>query len=701
MTEHALENQDPRILVVDDNEMNRDLLVRRLARHGFAMDTAAGGVEALDKIAKLAYDLILLDINMPDLDGISVLSKVRESKNQTELPIIMVSARDASDSIVEAINKGANDYLTKPVDFPVAQARIRAQLDVLQAHKKLKESEERYALAFRGANDGLWDWDIQKGTVYYSVRWKEMLGYGVDEFGDSPDGWFALVHPEEVERLKLAVENHLLGQSDALEHEYRALHKDGTFRWLRTRGVASRGEDGQALRISGSQTDVTRTKAYDPITSIPNKFLFMDRLEWLLDKKRRKRSGRYAVLLIHIDRLDELRQTLGPVAGEEIIINAAYRLIDSLRVEDSVSRMFEAEATTVSRHDEADFAVLAEGCRDETTAPKLAERLRQAITKPMEVAGENLVLTASMGIVAGAMEEGLEATEVIAHAASALTRARRKGPGNFELFDKHMQQRAIARLKMETDLRRAVADGELALHYQPIVKLNTGEIAGCEALARWRHPERGNIPPTEFIPLAEEAGLIDVIGDWVLEEACTQHQKWTEGRAEMLDLSVNFSLLQMQRDGIEDRIMDILHKTGMDPHRLKIEITESIFMEDMDRINTILSTLNNQGIGIAIDDYGTGYSSLSYLKRLPITHLKIDRSFIGDVSSDIAAQAIVQSTLLMAQSLGIEVVAEGIETIDQEALLKVLKAEYGQGYHFWRPISSNDFAALLTLPSKA
>ena len=693
--------QNARILVVDDNEMNRELLVRRLSRRGFEMDTANGGIQALEKIEALPFDLVLLDINMPDLDGIAVLTKVRETKDQSDLPIIMVSARDASESIADAITQGANDYITKPVDFPVALARIHTQLDVQKTHQQLKESEERYALAFRGANDGLWDWDLKNGTVYYSDRWQEMLGYTPGEFADTPDAWLDLVHPEEVDRLKEAIEDHLLGQTDALEHEYRALHTDGTFRWLLTRGVASRGADGQAVRISGSQTDVTRSKVYDPITDIPNKFLFMDRLEWLLDKDRRQRLGRYAVFLIHIDRLEELRQTLGPVAGEEIIVNAAHRLIESLRNEDRVSRMFEAEATTVSRHDEADFAVLAEGCRDESTAPKLAERLRAVISKPMQIGEENLVLTASMGIVAGAMEEGLEAPEVIAHAASALTRARRKGPGNFELFDKHMQQRAIQRLKMETDLRRAVADGELALHYQPIVKLDTGEIAGCEALARWRHPDRGNIPPTEFIPLAEESGLIDVIGDWVLEEACTQHQRWTDGRADKLDLSVNFSLLQMQRDGVEDRVMTILDKTGMDPKHLKIEITESIFMEDMDRISQILSTLNNEGIGIAIDDFGTGYSSLAYLKRLPITHLKIDRSFVGDVSSDIAAQAIVQSTLLMAQSLGIEVVAEGIETVDQEALLKVLKAEYGQGYHFWRPISGDDFANLLKEPLKA
>ncbi|MEG3620283.1 EAL domain-containing protein [Magnetovibrio sp. PR-2] len=685
------------ILVVDDNDMNRDLLVRRLERKSFTTESADGGHAALGKVGSTDFDLVLLDINMPDLDGISVLSKIRETKDAADLPIIMVSARDASEHIAEAINAGANDYITKPIDFPVAFARINTQLDVHHAQKRLRESEERYALAFRGANDGLWDWNLKTGQVYYSERWKEMLGFDANESLETPENWFDVVHPDELDGLKNAIEEHMLGQSEALKHEYRALHTDGTFRWILTRGVASRSDDGQAERISGSQTDVTQSKVYDPITSIPNKFLFMDRLEWLLDKDRRKRQGRYAVFLIHIDRMEEMRHTLGPVASEDVVITLAHRLMDSLRAEDSLSRMFESEATTVSRHDNADFAILAEGCRDETTAPKLAERFRQIIGNPMEINGENMVFTASTGIVAGAMDEGLEAPDVIAHASAALARAQRKGPGNYELFDKHMQHRAIKRLKMETDLRRAVADGELALHYQPIVRLSDGAIAGCEALARWRHPERGNIPPAEFIPLAEETGLIDVIGDWVLEEACVQHQRWGENRGaeDPINLSVNFSLLQMQRDGVEDRVLNILNRTKMDPNNLKIEITESIFMEDMDRINSILTNLNNEGIGIAIDDFGTGYSSLQYLTKLPITHLKIDRSFVGDVSSDVAAQAIVQSTLLMAQSLGIQVVAEGIETIDQEALLKVLKAEYGQGYHFWRPITGDEFADLV------
>ncbi|MFC1673586.1 putative bifunctional diguanylate cyclase/phosphodiesterase [Pseudomonadota bacterium] len=697
MTETA-QPTDAHILVVDDNEMNRELLVRRLERIGHTLDTADGGHAALERISLCDYDLVLLDINMPDLDGLAVLEKVRETKGQVELPIIMVSARDESESIADAINKGANDYITKPIDFPVAAARIRTHLDVSRAHTRLKESEERYALAFRGANDGLWDWDLRSGKIFYSDRWADMLGIEADALSDDPEEWFDRAHPDELEGLKHAIEDHLLGLSDALEHEYRALHADGSFRWLLTRGVASRGEDGQAIRISGSQTDVTRSKAYDPITSIPNKVLFMDRLEWLLDRERRHRQGCFAVLLVKIDRLKELRQTLGPVAAEHILMETANRLNETLRADDTTANLKESSSITISRHDEAEFAVLLEGCRDETSTPKVAERLGIIVNRPLEVGGEHIVLTSSIGIVTSSADddEDFSANEIIAHAASALARARIKGGGHFELFDRHMQQRALSRLQLETDLRRAIASGQLSINYQPIVKLNTGKIAGCEALARWTHPVKGAISPVEFIPLAEECGLIDTIGEWVLEESCRQHQQWIKAGAEPIELSVNFSLLQMQRDGVEDRVLEILERTGMDPKLLKIEITESIFMEDMDRINSILTKLNDKGIGIAIDDYGTGYSSLAYLNRLPITHLKIDQSFVGDVSTDIAAQAIVQSTLLMAQSMGIEVVAEGIETLDQEALLQVFKAEYGQGYHFWRPITGDQLSDVLT-----
>lgn len=701
MTEANFYSTPPRILVVDDNELNRELLVRRLERNDIVAETASGGVEALARIAAEPFDLVLLDINMPDLDGIKVLETVRESRAATNLPIIMVSARDESESIAEAINKGANDYITKPIDFLVAFARINTQLDMSRTHAQLKESEERYALAFRGANDGLWDWDLRSGQIFYSDRWKDMLGLSHVPMNDDPESWFNLVHPDEVEGLKQAIEEHLLGQSDALEHEYRALHGDGGFRWLLTRGVASRGEDGQAVRISGSQTDVTRTKAYDPITSIPNTVLFMDRLEWLMDRERRNRQGGFAVFLIKIERLKDLRQTFGPVAGENILVEIAKRLTEALRIEDTATALQDATSITISRHDEADFAVLLEGCRDETSTPKVAERVQVVISEPLQVSGEEVVLSSSIGIVVigTEAEDNSSANDVIAHTASALARARAKGWGNYELFDRAMQDRALKRLKLETDLRHAVAANGLHLNYQPIIDLATGEITACEALARWTHAQDGPISPVEFIPLAEDGGMINAIGDWVLEEACRQHGEWLSAGVKPISLAVNFSLLQMQRDGVEGRVMGALERAKMDPQHLKIEITESIFMEDIDRINAILSALNAEGIDIAIDDFGTGYSSLAYLNRLPITHLKIDRSFVTDISTDNAAQVIVQSTLLMAQSLGIKVIAEGIETEDQMEMLKAMKAEYGQGYYFSRPISGAELQGLL--PAKA
>jgi len=697
------ETKPPYILVVDDNEMNRDLLVRRLERQNMRTAMAKGGVEALDRIKVEEFDLVLLDINMPDLDGIYVLEEARKRFTMAELPIIMVSALDESDSIAEVINKGANDYITKPVNFNVAFARINTHLSLSQTLTKLQDSQERFSLAFRGANDGLWDWDLRSRQIHFSDRWKEMLGLADVSLNHDPENWFKLVHPDEIAGLKLALEEHLLGQSEALKYEYRALHADGNFRWLLTRGVASRGEDGQAVRISGSLTDITKTKAYDPITAIPNKVLFMDRLEWLMDRDQDQGQDQFAVLLVKIDRLKKLRQSLGPVVGETILIETAKRLMNALGKDGAQTAPQKTSSITISRHDDADFAILLEGCSDETSAPKVGELIQKAISDPLIIDDDEITLSCSIGTitVSSPIDEFTTPIDIVSHAAAALDRAQSKGMGHFELFDSEMQGRTRKLLKMEHDLRRAIAANELELHFQPIVEVADGSISGCEALCRWSHPDHGNVSPEIFIPLAEKCGLIDAIGEWVLIEACNQHRKWVEedGLPD-IDMSVNLSVLQMQHDGIEYEILDILKSTHMDPKHLKLEITESIFMEDMDRINSVLSNLNDQGISIAIDDFGTGFSSLSYLNRLPITHLKIDRSFISEVSNDVAAQAIVQSTLLMAQSMGIAVVAEGIEELDQVALLQLLKAEYGQGFYYSKPLEASAFAALLSAQQK-
>ncbi len=681
------------VLVVDDNQTNLDLLERRLIRKDFQVDTADGGKLAIEKALSGDYDLILLDIQMPEVSGLDVLVELRKKFDAVSLPIIMVSAKNESESMVEAISLGANDYITKPIDFPLAFARIQTHLNVRNYHQALKKSEERYSLAFTGANDGLWDWDIEAGSIYFSDRWKEMLGYGPDEIEGTPDDWFKLIHPDELDDLKKAIDAHLNGDNLALIHEYRALHKDNSFRWFMTRGVASHDDDEKPVRLSGSQTDITQHKAYDPITGIPNQVLFLDRLEWAMNKHNRRQGGRFAVILIKIERLADIRNTLGPVKSEQILAQMAGKLNESLRTEDSVSRFEEGKTATLSRFDEADFALQLEDCGDENQITRLGERILQDICEPYVIDGEEFTLSCSMGVTYISGETETSAETIISNAGTALTRATAKGTNHFEIFDQKMQQRAFERLKLERELRHAIENGDLCLYYQPIIDLQTEQINTCEALVRWQHGERGMISPADFIPLAEETGLIEKIGEWVIRDAARQIKAWESGELGHLRVSVNVSVLQLLNDDMAERVLDILDDAAVDPNHLKIEITESLFMQNMDRVTHILNTLHDRGVTIAIDDYGTGYSSLAYLKKLPFTHLKLDQSFIRDVSRDVASQAIVQSTLLMAQSLGIQVIAEGIEEEDQLSLLKVLKAEFGQGFLFSKPLNAADFTA--------
>lgn len=689
-----------KVLIVDDNEMNLDLLERRLTREEFQVDRADGGQLAIDMAMAGKYDLVLLDIQMPEVSGLDVLTELRKHFDAVLLPIIMVSARNESQSMVEAISMGANDFITKPIDFPLAFARIKTHLDIKKYHQALRKSEERYSLAFAGANDGLWDWDLETGTIFFSDRWKEMLGYLPDELDGKPDEWFKLVHPDEIDGLKKAIEDHLNGTNHALLHEYRALHKNNSFRWFMARGVASRNDDAIPVRLSGSQTDITRHKAYDPITGFPNQVLFLDRLEWAMDKLNRRHGGNFAVIVIKIERLADIRNTLGPVKSEQILAQMAGKLNECLRLEDSVSRFEEGESATLSRFDDADFALLLEDCGDENQITRISERIMTGICEPYQIDDEDFILNCSMGISYISGNNTVAAETIISNAGTALSRAAAKGTNRFEIFDQEMQQRAFERLNFERDLRHAIDNGELCLFYQPIIDLQTDEINTCEALIRWQHPEKGMISPADFIPLAEETGLIEKIGEWVLRDAARQIKEWGSGDLSHLRVSVNVSVLQLLRDDMAERVLAILDEAGVDPVHLKIEITESLFMQDMDRVTHILTTLYDRGVTIAIDDYGTGYSSLAYLKKLPFTHLKLDQSFISEVSTDLASQAIVQSTLLMAQSLDIQVIAEGIEEEDQLSLLKVLKAEYGQGFLFSKPLSATDFAVFVKAHQK-
>jgi diguanylate cyclase (GGDEF)-like protein/PAS domain S-box-containing protein len=680
------------LLLVDDNEVNRDMLSRRLQRHGFEVVTAVDGPHALELTAARDFALVLLDIEMPRVSGLDVLREIRRRRSASELPIIMVTARQESADIVEALNSGANDYVTKPVDLPVALARIQAQLARQRAEAALRESEERYALALRGANDGLWDWNLRTDEIFFSERWKEMLGLSNETVAGVPDEWFQRVHSDDVDRLRTNVAAHLEGLTPHLESEHRVLHADGTYRWMLARGVAVRDTAGRAHRMAGSLTDITEGKVSDPLTGLPNRVLFLDRLGQSMERAKRHGSVS-AVLFVDLDRFKLVNDSLGHEAGDRFLAAIANRLERSVRTVDTVARV--NSEVTVARIGGDEFTILLEHVRHVSDAVRVAERIQECLKRPFVLDGRQLFTSASIGIATSETAYS-DPQELLRDADTAMYRAKALGKARCEVFDVRMREAAIARLAVETDLRRAIEQNEFELHYQPIISLATGMLSGFEALVRWRHPQRGLVSPQDFIGIAEETGLIVPLGAWVLNRACTQMSEWHRAHPSSagLTMHVNLSAKQFVHPDLATEIAGILQATGLPPSSLNLEITESAVIENPDSVIGVLEALKALGLRISIDDFGTGHSSLSYLHRFPIDALKIDRSFVNTMTME--QSSIIQAIVALAQALRLEVIAEGIETVDQLSRLSQLGSDSGQGYLFAAALQAPDAESMLT-----
>ncbi len=689
-----MNSRPTRLLIVDDNEMNRDMLARRLERKGYVVGLAENAQELLQRVKQDAVDLVLLDVEMPEISGLDALQKLRECYSAAELPIIMVTAKTQSDDIVKALDLGANDYLAKPIDFPVAVARIGTQLSHKRAQEALKESEERYALAARGSNDGLWDWSLSANVMYFSARWKAMLGYQEGEIGDRPEEWFDRIHDADRERVKKEIAAHQEGLTPHFESEHRVLHKDESFRWMLSRGVAIHDVSGNVLRMAGSQTDITEGKVSDPLTGLPNRLLFIDRVGRLVEHRKRHENHLFAVLFLDLDGFKMINDSLGHLIGDQLLLGVASRLEKCLRSTDTVARL--GETFTVARLGGDEFTVLLDDIKDPSDAKRAADRLMKALASPFLLGGKEVFTSVSIGIaLSTSAYENPE--DILRDADTAMYRAKSLGKARYEVFDADMRAGVMARLQLETDLRRALERGEFQNFYQPIVALDSGEIAGFEALSRWQHPTRGLLGPNEFIPVAEETGLIRELGWWNLREACRQISEWRAGSLanRHLTISVNLSAKQFLQPNLVEDIRKLLNELALPPEALKLEITESTVMTDPTGAVEMLQQIKSLGIRLAIDDFGTGYSSLSYLHRFPLDTLKIDRSFVSGMGDDGEGMEIARTILPMANSLRLDVVAEGVETIQQVALLQKLQCKYGQGYYFSRPLSAEGTAALL------
>ncbi|HLQ78408.1 MAG TPA: EAL domain-containing protein, partial [Terriglobia bacterium] len=564
-----------------------------------------------------------------------------------------------------------------------------------RSEKALRESEERYALAARGANDGLWDWNLVAGIIYFSPRWKATLGYQDDEIGNSPDEWFSRIHESDRETVKRRIEEHQNGNTPHFESEIRMLHKDGSFRWMLSRGVMIRDETGTPLRMAGSQTDITEGKVADPLTGLPNRLFFIDRLLRLIEQRKRHTDALFAVLFLDLDGFKMINDSLGHVVGDKLLVAVAKRLVDCLRATDTVARM--DELFTVARLGGDEFAILLDGLTDASGATSVADRLMRELTMPFDLGDKEIFTSVSIGI-ALSNSGYVYAEEFLRDADTAMYRAKSLGKARYEVFDADMRATITSRLQLETDLRHAIQRKEFRNVYQPIVLLESGKVAGFEALLRWQHPTRGLIGPEQFIAVAEETGLIRELGWWNLREACRQICEWKKRHKEhsALIMSVNLSVKQFAQPNLVEEIQKLLTELDLPAETLQLELTESSVMTDPNSAIAMLKDIKAHGICLAMDDFGTGYSSLSYLHRFPLNTVKIDRSFTSAMSNGGDGIQIVKTIMPLAASLGFDVVAEGVETSEQVELLKALHCKYAQGYYFAKPMTAELAEEFLT-----
>jgi diguanylate cyclase (GGDEF)-like protein/PAS domain S-box-containing protein len=555
-------------------------------------------------------------------------------------------------------------------------------------NRELRSSEERFRSLVKNSVDVNMIVRSDGTIAYESAAAEQVLGVGIDERVNRPA--LEIIHPEDrdfAERLLLDV---TLAPGSEMSGEMRARHSDGSWRsievvfknLLRDPAVGGIVVNYRDITTRKNLEEELRRQAFhDSLTGLANRALFADRLEHAL--ARTHRSGQpLAVLFIDIDDFKTVNDSLGHGAGDQLLVAVAARLLGAMRAGDTIARMGGDE-----------FAVLIEDPSEAEAPIAVARRLLETLDAPFEGGAKELFVHASVG-VAASTSRTQTADELLRDADVSMYTAKSNGKNRVEIFEPSMHAAALARLALKGDLERAVERGEFTLLYQPIMNLRTGRISGVEALVRWEHPRRGVVVPTEFIPVAEESGLIVELGGWVLEEACRQAKAWDAERPSSLTMSVNVSARQIQHPGFVDEVAKILQLTGLAPERLTLELTESVLLQDVDVTTATLGLLKGLGVRLAIDDFGTGYSSLSYLRRFPIDELKIDRSFIATMTAGPEQSALVRSVLRLGETLHLETVAEGIEQEDQLVELRSMGANFGQGYYFARPLTAEAISSL-------
>jgi diguanylate cyclase (GGDEF)-like protein/PAS domain S-box-containing protein len=588
----------------------------------------------------------------------------------------------------------------------------RGELQAALSH--LRDSEEEFRATFERSGVGMTQVDPATGRfVRVNRRLCEITGYAEQELLRM--SFIQLTHPKDRSTSKNAMHQLLSGAIDQYLGEKRYVRKDGSITWVHVTVTPIRDSAGSLVRFTSVIQDMndrkraerearracrrlTRQAGHDALTGLPNRTLFKDRLQQAIERARRDPDFQFAVLFLDLNRFKLVNDSLGHAVGDRLLVAAAERLRCCLRPGDMVSKS-QARAATIARLGGDEFTVLLKGLRTPADARAVAERLAQELTQPFNIDGNEIFTSASIGI-AHSLGGTYSADDLMRGADAAMYRAKALGDGSCAVFDDTLHAAAVARLQLESDLQHALERNELLLHYQPIIDLTTRELVGFEALARW-HREGKSVSPAEFIPVAEDTGLIVPMGAWVIEEACRQLARWqADPRLGHVSMNVNLSRRQLADADLVTRVRDALERNGIEPHRIKLEITESVMMDDSGAGRQVLLKLKGLGVCLYMDDFGTGYSSLSCLHRLPLDGLKIDQSFMRGASGRRDSIAVLQAIVGLAQNLGMKVVAEGVEQSEHVALLQALHCDYVQGHYFSQPLPP-EAAARFAVPEPA
>ena len=566
---------------------------------------------------------------------------------------------------------------------------------------------QRFVLAVQASLDGLFELDLRTNEACFSAQWQNIVGFEPLDHAADLNHWLERVHPEDRARLVGELRALRLGRARQVRNEHRLIDQSGVWRWVLVRAIPGRSEQGTITRIAGAMSDQTERKMTDPLTGLPNRSYFIDHLERRFERVRKHGDWNFAVLSLALERFKMVNETLGYTGGDALLTETASRLAEA------VAQHQDSSDTVIARLNGAEFLVCLEAAANEAQAMHVAEEISSVLSRPFQWRCNRVSPTIVIGL-AHADPSIKYPEDLMRDADTALVEAKSGERGRLVCYSRGMRERAIARMQMEADLEQAIRDGQLVLHYQPEIDLATRRIIGFEALIRWRHPQRGLVMPNEFIPLAEETGLILPLGDWGLMEACRQITVWRQlmqrlandlpeealatGSPFDLRVSVNLSAKQFGRPGLVKQIAGILDSTAVDAADLRLEVTESSLMTHEDTARATMQDLQKLGVGLHMDDFGTGYSSLNHLHRFPFDTLKIDRTFIQGMTEKESSAVIVRTILDLAHSLDMEVVAEGIETAEQAARLRTFGCRLGQGYYFSRPVAPEAISAMFERP---